>query len=181
MLLPHVTNLQVDVESFSEVRLETTTGVELRMEAVMEGEYQKDIAVEITESGNTLLIAGSFQPYFESPNDKLSAHKVVAVTLFLQVPEDKVVGLYGTSARIRVKGAYRELEIVLNDGACILENPEGEIHVSTQSGDMNLTAERGMLKANSRYGKVEMQKIPPGENRYNLESVSGNIYINRGD
>ncbi|SMP02409.1 hypothetical protein SAMN06265375_101277 [Muriicola jejuensis] len=181
MLLPHITNIQVDVESFSEVRLETTVGVELRLEAIMEGEYQKDIAVEITESGNTLLIAGSFQPYFESPNDKLSAHKVVAVTLLLQVPEDRFIGLYGTSGRILVKGAYRELVIVLNDGSCTLDNPEGEIRVATQSGDMYLTVESGILKASSRYGKVEIQKIPPGENRYTLESVSGDIYVSRGD
>ena len=179
LLLPHITTIQIDAERFSLVRLETVPGAELKVQASMEGEYQKDIGIEIIEDGNTLHLAGFFQPYFEVPNDKLSAHKVVAITLFVQVPEDKVILLYGSGTRVHSKGVYRELEIVLDDGNCTLERPEGKIRVTTHSGNIVLEAESGKLVAQSKYGSVQMGEIPDGSNFYRLESIKGKILVER--
>ncbi|GGD51705.1 hypothetical protein GCM10011361_17990 [Muriicola marianensis] len=179
MLLPHITSIQIEAQHFSEVQLTTTPGVELQLEATMEGEYQKDIGIEMTEDGNTLTISGSFQPFFEAPNDKLSAHKVVAVSLQVRVPEDQIVAVYGTNTRVMAGGIFRELEIVLSDGQCSLENPEGFIRATTLSGDIFLSAETGVVKAESKYGKVDIPELPVGKNRFNLESVRGDIYVRK--
>ncbi len=179
MLLSHIEGVQIDAERFSEVRLTTIPGAELRLEATMEGEYQRDIGIEITEIGNTLRITGSFPPFFKAPNDKLSAHKVVAVTLMVQLPENQFVGLYGTSTRVVAGGAYRELEIVLNDGQSFLHNPEGIIRVVSQSGDIVLNAGTGVLNASTKYGKVHIQELSPGRNQYSLQSVRGDIFVRR--
>lgn len=179
MLLPHVNTVLIDAERFSRIELETVPGAELHLEAVMEGEYQRDIGIEITEEGNILSIAGAFQPFFEVPNDKLSAHKVVAVSLFVRVPEEQEVLIYGTSTRVDTRGAYRKLEIVLSDGQCFLEEPEGQVSVMTQSGNIQLRANSGKLTAVTRYGRVVQEEIPQGRNEYNLESIKGNIYVER--
>ncbi len=179
MLLPHITSIQIDAQQFSEVELTTAPGVELQLEAKMEGEYQRDIGIELTENGNTLTISGSFQPFFEAPNDKLSAHKVVAVTLLVRVPEDQIVGIYGTNTRVVAGGIFRDLEIVVSDGQCSLENPEGLIRVTTLSGDILLSAENGVVKANSKYGQVEKPELPFGKNQFTLESVRGDILIRK--
>ncbi len=178
-MLPHMRAIQIDASRFSEVSLTTAPGAELLVEATMEGEYQKDLIIEIAEEGNALVLSGAFQPYFEAPNDKLSAHKVIAVTLLVQVPEDLEVLLFGTSAQVKVAGAYRELEIVLNDGPCVLEGTQGKVKVRTQSGNILLRAEKGDLRTQTKYGSVENEGLAVGKNQYDLESKSGNIYVRR--
>ena len=179
MMLPHMRAIQIDASRFSEVSLTTAPGAELLVEATMEGEYQKDLIVEISEEDNALVLSGAFQPYFEAPNDKLSAHKVIAVSLLVQLPEDREVFLFGNSAQVMVAGVYRELEIVLNDGPCVLEAPGGKIKVRTQSGNIFLKADKGALRAQTKYGSVINDGLAVGKDQYDLESKSGNIYIKR--
>jgi hypothetical protein len=179
MILPHARAIQIDASRFSEVFLNTAPGVELQVEATMEGEYQKDLGIEITEEGQTIFINGAFQPFFEAPNDKLSAHKVVAVILRVQVPEGRDVSLIGSSTQVRTSGVYRELDITLNDGQCILESPEGKVKVHTQSGNIHLRAHHGKLSSESKYGTVKREEIPGGRNQYDLVSLHGDIYVKR--
>jgi hypothetical protein len=177
LLLPQTSTIQIDAALFSQVVLETIPGNELYVEASMEGEYQRDIGIEITEEGNTLSLEGAFQPFFEMPNDKLSAHKIVSVTLLARIPEDMMVLLYGTSTHVKSKGKYRELDIVLNDGHCNLEEPGGKVGVTTQSGKIFLLARNGELSAETKYGSVKSEKLPDGRNHYRLQSISGDIII----
>ena len=179
MLLPHVTSIQIDAERFSEVKLKTAPGAELMLQASMEGEYQKDLEIELTETGNTLRIAGDFQPFFEVPGDKLSAHKVIALELEVIVPEDKNVLLYGTNTYVMASGNYRELEVVLSDGHCRLEEIGSKVKVTTQSGHINLDTEQGIIKAKTKYGSLKQEDVPAGRERFTLNSNSGNIVIKR--
>jgi hypothetical protein len=178
-LSPHVTAIQINTALFFEVTVVTTKEKELVLEASLEGEYQKDLGIEVTENGNTLLVAGQFQPYFNPPNDKLSAHKVVSISLHVEVPENKEVFLYGGSANIQAEGNYKELKVVLNDGTCTFGDVGRKLSATTQSGPINLAIARGKIKATSKYGTVAKDMIPDGDTQYELSSTTGNITIKK--
>ncbi|QBA65202.1 hypothetical protein [Muriicola soli] len=177
LLLPHITTIQIDADSLSQVSLETVSGSELSLEAVMEGEYKKDLSIELVEEGNTLRVSAAIQPFFIQPNDKLSAHKVIAISLSIGIPEDKIVYLYGTSARVSAMGIYKNLKVVLSDGQCVLKEAGDHISVTTQSGNIVLYTAGGSIRVNTKYGRVERDSIPLGENNFALQSNSGNITI----
>lgn len=176
-LNPHVTSIQIDTNLFFEVKVETSKEKAMVLEATMEGEYQKDLALEITENGNTLLVAGKFQPYFNVPNDKLSAHKVVSISLYIRVPENKEVYLYGGSSNVNVAGNYKDLRVVLDDGQCTIREGGQKVNARTQSGSISLIIGRGTVKATSKYGSIAKEHIPKGNERFNLSTITGNITI----
>lgn len=176
-LNPHVTSIQIDTNLFFEVKVETSQEKAMVLEAYMEGEYQKDLALEITENGNTLLVAGKFQPYFNKPNDKLSAHKVVSISLYIRVPENKEVYLYGSSSNVIVEGNYKDLRVVLNDGKCTIREVGQKVSATTQSGPISLIIAKGRVKAMSKYGNIAKERIPNGNEQYNLSTTTGNITI----
>ncbi len=176
-LNPDVTSIQIDTNLFFDVKVETSQEKALVLEASMEGEYQKDLALEITENGNTLLVAGKFQPYFNDPNDKLSAHKVVSISLYIRVPENKEVYLYGNSSNVMAEGNYKDLRVVLNDGKCTIREGGQKVSATTQSGPISLIIASGTVKAISKYGSIAKEQIPKGDELFNLSSTTGNITI----
>ncbi|MEZ2413523.1 DUF4097 family beta strand repeat-containing protein [Muriicola sp. E247] len=177
LILPHITHIQIDASYLALVELITTPGADLNLQAVIEGEYRKDLAIELQEEGNTLRVTAALQPFFKIPNDKLSAHKVIAISLYIEVPEDKFVSLYGTNTQVRARGIYKELEVVLSDGQCTLKDPKDNVRVTTQSGNIDLETASGTINLNSKYGTVIQDNIPEGRSNYHLQSNSGNITI----
>lgn len=167
--------VQINAANCFEVNLNTFSGDEVNVSAEIEGEYSKDLDLEVKSSGAMVFIEANFVPSFENPNDKLSAHKVVSIRLNITVPLFKTVELYGTNTRVRATGNYKELQVTLSDGACELYNVKGNVNVKTQSGTIIVKAKAAAIKTESRYGRVAFNSIPVGISKYNLETVTGNI------
>jgi len=174
-----ISSFQIDVSNCFEVQLSTADTDEVVVEATIDGEYRKDLVLNVKEEGKTVLIDAGFQPNFENPNDKLSAHKVISIALSIKLPSFKNVFVFGTSCNALVTGAYERLRITLNDGTGYLNKVDGIAEVTTQSGDIHVTGEAALILSNSKYGKVLGEQIPTGNNKYVLNSVTGNIRLQR--
>lgn len=176
---PRTEFVQIDAQNCYTIKLSTTTANEISVAASIEGEYAKDLLVSIEEEGSTLRISADFQPNFTNPNDKLSAHKVISVALQITVPYYKNVSVFGTKSEVQVEGNYKNLNIKLSEGRCVLENVSEKVEVATQSGDIWLTTSDGHILAESSYGNVEHNPIPKGNNQYVLKSIEGNIHLRK--
>ena len=179
IISPDIEAISLDVTNNFEVSINTASGNEMLLEASIDGEYSKDLLVNVSQSGNTLIISTGFQPNFQNPNDKLSAHKVISIALEVWLPEHKKVIVYGTGCNVFAKGSYTMLNIVLSDGSCILTNIQGSVDVSTQSGGISVMAASAKIKAASKYGNVEPNKIPLGNTFYDISSVTGDIHLDK--
>ena len=171
--------IQVNAENCYEVILESGENEAIEVDAQMDGEYSEDLQMNVSEIGNTLVLGAGFQPSFINPNDKLSAHKVVSIALKIKVPSYKNVQVYGTSARIIAFGDYSNLDITLSDGTCELHNISENVNVKTQSGNIVVYENRAKISAETKYGQYQKDTIPNGFNSYKLNSVTGNIIVNK--
>lgn len=169
--------IQILAEQCFKVEVYTSEDALLTVEAVMDGEYQDQLLIPIEQQGSTLRISTSFNPLFKHPNDKLSAHKVVAIALKVGLPKNQRVQLVGTTADVQARGDYRELDIQLSSGKCSLDMGSGTVEVKTQNGDIVLAHNRGTGLAESRFGQVLGSFDEVGDCRYSLQSVEGNIYL----
>ena len=176
---PSITLVQIDVKNCFEVVLETADIPEIQVKAIIEGEYSKDLEITIHEEGSTLMIGAGFRSDFINPNDKLSAHKVVSIALHIVLPYEKNVAVFGTNSRVLVTGEYSDLNIVLSDGLCELQKVSTVVQVKTQSGDILVSTKSGEVKAHSKYGNLISDRIPKGDNRFTLSTVTGNIEITK--
>lgn len=173
--------LQINTDNCYELRIETAQTDEIVIEAQLEGEYSKDLELEVHQNGNTLVFAAGFRSGFVNPNDKLSAHKVVSIGLHVLLPEGKNVQIYGANTTVVVRGDYNDLNIVLADGYCELNQVSQTATVRTQSGDILVRTDSGSTKAVSKYGTVRQVVLPKGLNLYNLSTVTGNIELRKPD
>lgn len=171
--------IQVNAENCYEVILETVEGKAVEVDAQMDGEYSEDLHMNVSEEGNTLVLGAGFQPSFINPNDKLSAHKVVSIALKIKVPSYKDVEVYGNSARVIAFGDYSNLDITLSDGTCELHQVSQEVNVRTQSGNILVYADSANILAETKYGSYSKNSIPNGDDQYRLNSVTGNIVLNK--
>lgn len=174
-----INTIQINTHNCFEVVLETGKDDVIEVDAKMDGEYSKDLQMKVSDEGNTLILGAGFQPVFQNPNDKLSAHKVVSIALKIVVPEFKHVQIYGQSSRVMIQGNYTNLDVTLSDGTCVLRNVSEEINVKTQSGDIVLYASNGKILAETKYGELSRNPIAEGFSLYNLNSVTGNIILNK--
>ncbi len=171
--------VQIDTKNCFKVNLITTKSKEIEVKAFIEGEYQKDLALNIEQVGNNVLVSAGFLPNFIQPNDKLSAHKVVSISLEISLPEYLNVTVYGTNSFVTATGNYRYLKVTLADGDCTLNNVTEKAAIKTQKGNILVRTKVGSIEAQSIYGKVVLADIPDGNQRYTLNSVEGNIQINK--
>jgi len=176
---PRTETIQIDAQYCYRIDLKTAPTDEVQVSASMEGEYANDLVISIEQSGNTALISAGFQPLFVNPNDKLSAHKVVSIALEISVPEYKNVDVFGTNTNLYGTGKYKDLNITLSDGRCILDNVSESVAVTTQKGDILVSASSGDIVAESTYGNVEKEKIPFGDNHFVLKSIEGDIFLTK--
>ncbi|MBT8178948.1 MAG: DUF4097 domain-containing protein [Eudoraea sp.] len=173
------TRIQIDTDKCYLAEISAYEGEAVIVEARMDGEYAEALSINITEEGKTLWIGTAFNPDFVFPNDKLSAHKVVSISLSIRIPAYRDVQVFGSSCNVMLSGAFNEVDVVLNDGSCTLDQVARNVKVNTQSGHIRLNSLQGAVKAISHYGRVLQEEIPQGEKRYDLETVSGDITLQR--
>lgn len=179
VLKEHISEIQIDVGNCFEIDLKTADSEELRIEAQIDGEYQKDLLLSVAENGGILEINAAFQPNFTDPNDKLSAHKVVSIALKVTLPQYKRVQVFGTHCHVMATGVYEILNISLNDGRCDLVAVSEQVEVKTQSGPISATYQEAKVFAESKYGRVDGQGSSTGNGHYDLRTVTGNILLKR--
>ncbi len=179
ILHPDISLISINANNCFEVVMETVDENEMVVEAKIDGEYNKDLLLQIKEEGRTLLVGAAFRPSFLNPNDKLSAHKVVSIALYIKIPRYKRVALRGTSCNVTASGDYQNLEVGLNDGRCLLDHVSESVSVVTQSGDIFVLGDSAEISATSKYGKVGENRIPMGSTHYELNTVTGDIYLTK--
>jgi hypothetical protein len=177
--LPLTNMLRIDARQCSRVELETRAVETLEVEATIDGEYSSEILLQFGKEGSTTTVEAGVQPLFKLPNDKLSAHKVVAISLKVILPEHRRVQLYGSRATFTARGTYERLHLILEEGGCSLLNITGQAEVSTRTADVYVESPGATILAESRYGSISPNRIPSGDTYYKLRTISGNIRLIR--
>ncbi|HCO83664.1 MAG TPA: hypothetical protein DIT95_09040 [Arenibacter sp.] len=176
---PNFSFVQIDGRNCFSLALETVDSPKITVEASIDGEYLQDLLVSVKQEGTTALVSTGFQPNFVFPNDKLSAHKVISISLKISIPKDLDVNVYGTSTNVGVTGDYAKLKISLSDGKCILNGRGENVEINTQSGNIELITNNAQIMASTKYGKIKREAIASGDDHFTLNSVTGNISIRK--
>lgn len=176
-----VTSIQIDAKNCFEIRTATSESNEIRIEAIIDGEYRNDLILKLREKGTSILVSAGFAPNFKGFNDKLSAHKVISIALQITAPQLRNVQVDGTNCNVIAKGIYEQLNITLNDGSCTLKDVSASVTATTQSGDINVHSKGAEISATSKFGTVKRNDIKPGKNHFVLRTTTGNIHLSSND
>lgn len=179
LLSPDISAIRIDGQQCFSIELKTADVPEVVVQAMMEGEYQREVLLLAEKQAGTLVISTGFSPDFKLPNDKLGAHKVLSIRLEVTLPLYQDVSVYAGSCFVETYGQYQYLSIIQNDGQCRLNHTAENTLVRTQSAKITASVAKGVIQAKSRYGKVEIANIPSGDPTFNLNSTQGDILVRR--
>lgn len=179
VLNPETSYVLINAANCFKISISTTSSKEIRVEALIDGEYKNDLLVKIEEDGPSIGISAGFHPNFKKPNDKLSAHKVISISLKLHIPENMKVRLIGTSTNVYAEGDYEDLKVSLDDGSCSIDSINGTVQATTRSGDIHVRSKGANIVTNNSFGSISENNIPKGANHYNLITTTGNIYLKK--
>ncbi len=172
-----IKHIVIESNEVFKISIETKPQKHVNLKTQSEGEYFQNIGVVAKIEGEQLFINSKYPEILTSGFDKLSAHKVFAVEILLEVPEDIRVDIRSNVASVFGEGSYDGLNIELKTGQCKLINFQGNLLVNTYKGDIKIFTEPAKVDAISRQGEVFNQLNYTGENLLQLKTIEGNIYI----
>jgi len=176
---PKVSLISIDASSSFEIKMSTHTSNEMVVEAAIEGEYQDDLLLNVDSEGSTINVNTGFNPNFINPNDKLSAHKVISISLQIVLPENKNVVVFGNECNVSAEGKYELLKVTLDDGQCELTSVTEKAIINTQSGNITINSSKAKVTANTKFGSIKGDSFTEGDNQFIITTVTGNIALNR--
>jgi len=174
----HIEQLHLKVDEVFGVYISTNPNInELKIKSYSEGEYAQNIGFNFTEENKTLTIQTVFPEILSSGYDKLSAHKVFAVRLEIEIPQHKSVIIQSDLASVYGKGNYTYFEAELKSGRCELHQFSGKALVNTFKGDIEVETFEEKITAFSTHGTVKMEPTFKKGNKISLKSIDGDINV----
>lgn len=169
----------IDMRFIQGLKLTTHASDEVALSTQSEGEYQLQYVVVTQHEDRWLTVYPQRVPAFNTPNDKLSAHKVIAMTLEMQIPEAIVVEIEATRGAIDISGRYRELKVQLDEGSLKMTHRAEQSVIKTKGASVFLNVDSGMIESNTETGRVIGSILPNQNYRYQISSQNGPIYLNQ--
>ncbi len=159
------------------INISTSTKKQVKIHTLSEGEYYNNIALDVKQTPERMEITSNFPSILQSGYDKLSAHKVFSLELFIEVPEGLKVYVESNIGSVIGEGRYKELIIELQSGFCSLSNFMGSALVNTYDGGIKVVGTNMEIEASSRNGNVYLPPASNGKNHFRLTSINGDIKV----
>ena len=149
-----ILSLQLQLPYANRIEIIGESRTTIEAEYLAEGEYQNDLRLNAVLQKNQLILTEQLSPSFNPYHDKLSAHKVMASTLKLKVPEKIALSLAVENAQTQLTGKIKQLELKQNEGNVFLENATLEGQVWTNKANIQLDDTIQGVFAASKKGKA---------------------------
>ncbi len=170
--------LSITDDAIFSIKITSSARKTVKIKLHVSGEHAEAIIIEENRSKGKLSLKTGVMPFFEFEDDKLAAHKVMAIEVSLLVPETIFIELKSRLASLETHGKIENLDISLQKGSCRLYNFLGNAHLRTLDGSIEVQAQSNVTgHAFSKNGTVENTLPKQGVFYVEAESVNGTIYM----
>ena len=172
-----IEKINIDTDEVFKINLKTVSGDQIKITTHAAGEYYNDISLDLEHKKEVLNITSQFREILQSGFDKLSAHKVFALEISIEIPEGLQVYINSNIASVDAAGTYKYLQVQLNTGHCNITSFLGNALVNTFNGAINIETTDATVVANSRNGTMSLPPDLPGIHQIHATSINGNIRV----
>ncbi len=142
------------------------------------GEYESSIVLEARLNKGELLITSDYSPFIERPNDKLAAHKVMALEMEINIPAELEVEVQSALASVFVSGSFPRLFISLENGNLTATSFRGNALAQTIWGNINMKCLPQVAgSGTTQFGHIKNELPKNGIFSVLAESIHGNISL----
>ena len=176
-----IEGLYIKSDEIFEIHLSASSSDHITIGTRIEGETFESSLLKTRVENNILKIETGKTPGFEPFNDKLSAHKVLSIVLYIELPEDMNIDIFSTLASVDAQGRFGQVQINLGRGGCRLVDFHfrESATINTLTGTINVEVDTADIHAQSRNGSIV---IPLGFTEgfpLVLKTIHGNILVSK--
>ena len=173
----NIEKLFIFTDEVFRINLKTSQKDKVVLTSHSEGEYFNEISLNMELLQDRMILTTKFPKILQSGYDKLSAHKVFSLEITLEIPEGLDVFIKSNIASVSGSGTYKNLEVELKSGYCVLNSFQGNAVVNTYNGSIDVQTQNAEITANSRNGNLEVPMESSGKNKIHLTTINGNIRV----
>jgi hypothetical protein len=174
-----IKNIMIESNEVFRITLKSTKTPFITIKTASEGEYYQNISLNTELTGETLNVTSKYPQILTSGYDKLSAHKVLAMEVLLEVPENLSITLQSNVASVFGEGKFEYLQLELKSGQCVLKDFNGNLLVNTYKGNISVETSPSRVEAESRHGLIVNNLDYTGQQLIKLKTIDGNITITK--
>lgn len=174
-----VNELYIKSNEIFEIRITAAPTDQITIQTVIEGEtFASTLVTSRIENGILKITTGKTPDYIPF-NDKLSAHKVMAIELEIVVPIGLSIWVYSTLASLDTYGELGQVRVDLGRGHFVGEKFRfrESAHINTISGNVSIEVYKATTTASSRNGSVIIASEIKAGLPLSIESIDGNISL----
>ena len=173
----NINNIVLSSDEIFRITIKTAPVHTISITSQADGEYFNDISLDSEIKGKTMYLKSRFPEALQGGFDKLSAHKVFAMEVKLEVPENMSVEINSNVASAFLVGEFDDVLVQLKSGSFYSKNFSGNAIINTFDGNINLTTSNALIDAESRHGKVLLPHFAGGTHKIKLMSINGDIEV----
>lgn len=175
----NISTITIDGNTMFKIAVFSKETAVIQMEFKVEGENNEQIVLLANQAQDTLFISSAYQPLFNKPDDKLSAHKAISIELSVTIPEGLDVNVTSDIASVDVEGLYNYMLVELLNGHFTAHQYQGNLLVNTLRGNISVETNFAELNAYTKNGTLIKPKLDSGEKHISLNSINGSITVTK--
>ncbi|EPR69995.1 hypothetical protein ADIWIN_3858 [Winogradskyella psychrotolerans RS-3] len=176
-----IESISINGNQIFSIFVSTSKTDKIKVTSTLDGEYQNEFQVVSSENNHTLILSLEHLSFLEIPDDKRNAHKVIAATLHMEIPEQLALHILSDIGSVDLKGAFKSLYIELLQGRCTIEGESTTATINTFDGDISVVTKNASVEANSNHGKITIDDFSNVISIWKLKSINGNITVVKPD
>ncbi|SHG71392.1 hypothetical protein [Winogradskyella jejuensis] len=151
----------------------------ITLKSLSDGEYGNEFQVVSEVKGKQLIVSLKRTVLHETPDDKRNAHKVVAATLEIKMPDNLNLLIKSDIGSVNASGNFNELKINLTQGGCNINALARLATIKTIDGHIFVKTKDAVISTDSHHGLVDFPSDMLGFNLWKLSTVGGNITVKK--
>ncbi len=170
--------LSIVDDAIFKITIQSSEESTIKVVLQVSGEHSESVIIEEKIADGILSLKTGFVPFFTLENDKLAAHKIMAVEVKLLIPKEISIEIKSNLASVFTSGAFKNLAVSIENAKCDLQNFSGNAHLKTVNGNITVFANNDVSgKAISKNGTVENRLSAQGKFLIEAETINGSISL----
>ncbi|MDG1660354.1 hypothetical protein [uncultured Winogradskyella sp.] len=169
----------VDGDQIFNISVATKKTETINLTSLSDGEYGNDYKVVSEVKGNLLFVKLKRVSIIDTPDDKRNAHKVIAATLEIIMPESLNLSIKSDIGSVEAKGKFKELNFNLTQGGCNIDGTARLATIKTIDGNIFIKTSNAVIETDSHHGLVDFPSNMFGFNVWRLTTNGGNITVKK--
>ena len=176
-----ISEIIVDGNQIFNITVTTEVSETISLNSISDGEYGNDYQVISEVKGKQLMVSLKRVAIEDTPDDKRNAHKVIAATLEIKLPDNMNLSIKSDVGSVKANGKFNNLNINLSEGGCNIIGFARVATIKTIDGHILVKTKNSIIQTDSHHGLVDFPSNMLGTNLWRLTTNGGNITVKNID